>query len=312
MKKILFILSFISSSILFGQNLVVNGSFENVSTIPNNPGQLNYAIGWTEFRDTPDLYSALSPSPSMQVPNVAGGYQQPFHGDNYVGFFAYHTTSNGREYLGTTLSSPLVVGKNYSISMYVSLAAIDSNIFMTLAVSNIGAVFTNTLYSFANPYPILNNAHAYSLSVIGDTSATWVNIQGTFVADSAYQFLAIGNFFNDANTTVVNYFPLSPFNYSYYFVDSVSVHEIPLTGIAEQTKHLINISPNPASTSFIINGLNKVYTLNIYNAVGQLLYQEDNILASDKRVDVSQYPKGLFFIKIESEGEVYTYKILKQ
>ncbi len=72
------------------------------------------------------------------------------------------------------------------------------------------------------------------------------------------------------------------------------------------------IYPNPTSTHFKIEGLNKPYNLAIYNVVGQLLYTQNNILEANKKIEVSTYPKGLLFIRIESEDKVYYYQIIKQ
>ena len=85
-------------------------------------------------------------------------------------------------------------------------------------------------------------------------------------------------------------------------------------GIEEEEKeHLdVLIYPNPTSTHFTVEALNKPYHLTIYYAVGQLLYNENNILAASKIVDVNKYNNGLLFIRIEAEGEVIYRKIIKQ
>jgi hypothetical protein len=83
-------------------------------------------------------------------------------------------------------------------------------------------------------------------------------------------------------------------------------------GINENDIYNISIYPNPTSTHFTIEGLSKLYNLTIYNSLGQLLYTENNILETSKRVDVSKYSKGLLFIRIETDGEVYYHKIIKQ
>lgn len=73
----------------------------------------------------------------------------------------------------------------------------------------------------------------------------------------------------------------------------------------------LTIHPNPTSTHFTIEGIDKPYNLSIYNSLGQLLLTESNVLESSKRVNVSKYSKGLLFIRIESDGEVYHHKIVK-
>ncbi len=86
-----------------------------------------------------------------------------------------------------------------------------------------------------------------------------------------------------------------------------------VTSVSEkQIQENITVFPNPTSTHFKINGLNKSYNLTIYNSLGQQLYSEDNASDSSKKIDVSQFKSGLIFIRIESEGEIITRKILKE
>ncbi len=90
-----------------------------------------------------------------------------------------------------------------------------------------------------------------------------------------------------------------------------------ITDICTSVNEVINdfeilISPNPSTGRFTIEGINQVYNLSIYNAVGQLLYTENNVLETSKRVDISNYSKGLILIRIESEDEVYYQKIIKE
>jgi hypothetical protein len=88
----------------------------------------------------------------------------------------------------------------------------------------------------------------------------------------------------------------------------------PITVNVGELNNQINVTiyPNPSSTQIIIEYLNKSYNLTIYNSFGQELHVETNILEATKRVDVSKFNRGLLFIRIESDGEVYNHKLLKQ
>ena len=78
------------------------------------------------------------------------------------------------------------------------------------------------------------------------------------------------------------------------------------------TDNIVNIYPNPTTTHFTIEGINKPYNLTINNALGQLLYRERRINEQSKKVDVSQFPKGILFIRIEAEGKVIYRKVVRQ
>ena len=99
---------------------------------------------------------------------------------------------------------------------------------------------------------------------------------------------------------------------SYFATDFVSVCGGTL-GVNDKVKkdRLLLIYPNPTSNCFTIEGLNKPYELTIYNSLGQLLYNETNILEASKRVDVSKYINGVLFIRVEVEGKIYYSKVLK-
>ena len=84
-------------------------------------------------------------------------------------------------------------------------------------------------------------------------------------------------------------------------------------GINELSElNIINVFPNPTSSNFTIEGLTEPYNLTIYNSLGQLLFSENNVLETSKKIDISKYSKGLLFIKIEADGNMISKKILKQ
>ncbi len=74
----------------------------------------------------------------------------------------------------------------------------------------------------------------------------------------------------------------------------------------------VSIYPNPTSSQFTIEGLTNPCQLSIYNSLGQLLYTENDVSDSTKKIDVSNFKSGLIFIRIEADGEIITRKILKQ
>ncbi len=119
------------------------------------------------------------------------------------------------------------------------------------ATDNIGMHFFNSLYqrnacpgqtnSLINITPHLN----YDCGPITDTT-NWVRLQWDYVATGGEQFFVIGNFFNNANTTIVNN-PGGGFTnpYAYYFVDDVSVIPSPccFAEITETESFCINDPP---------------------------------------------------------------------
>lgn len=66
------------------------------------------------------------------------------------------------------------------------------------------------------------------------------------------------------------------------------------------------IYPNPNDGHFTIN-IDKVNSILIYNSIGSLVYSSVNGL---NEIDISNFPKGLYFIKVLSSDKLYTQKIL--
>ncbi len=75
----------------------------------------------------------------------------------------------------------------------------------------------------------------------------------------------------------------------------------------------VNIYPNPASTFInvdVING-HRVGRINIYNTVGTLVKTLE-MNGSEKEVDISELPTGLYIISIEDEKEPLVKQFIKQ
>jgi len=89
------------------------------------------------------------------------------------------------------------------------------------ATNKTGVLFSTVPYSYSNPPPRNNFAHIYTDSIITDT-AGWTTISGTFVADSAYEYIIIGNFFDNSHTDTLLFDSLT-FCVPYYYIDDVCV-----------------------------------------------------------------------------------------
>src|SRR5260221_14559404 len=84
-----------------------------------------------------------------------------------------------------------------------------------------GVMFSTVPYDIFNPTPMTNNATLYTNSIINDT-VNWTMIFGSFIADSAYNYIILGNFF-DNNHTDTLMITTGFFNASYYYLDDICV-----------------------------------------------------------------------------------------
>ncbi len=256
-KKISLVLLLMGLNLGFlsAQNLVVNPSFEitntNCSQLGGEGFRQDLDPSWDNANSnipgdscsSPDLFSACNvipiiggPAPTHMPDGGAQGigYQWSRTGTRHAGFITYSAPfgidDSYREYIQGQLTTPLVAGQTYCVSMYVSLGEA-----MPFATNNIGVYFGSTQYmrnacvdgaGIFNLTPQLN----YSCSPITDTTTNWVRLQWDYVASGGEQWMLIGNFFNSAATTVANTghgAEIAPGVYmhpfAYYFIDDVSV-----------------------------------------------------------------------------------------
>ena len=241
MKKNFTPLFFILFSVVAtAQNLVVNPSFEQTASNCGNFGGEGFFTdlngSWSNASNnaggdscsSPDLFSACNlifgnPSP-VHMPNSLLGYQYSRTGTRHAGIITHEALDEYREYIQGHTSAPLQAGTSYCVSMYVSLAN-D----VVYATDNMGIYFSNTEYlrdpcpgttnSLINVTPQLN----YNCAPIIDTTANWFRLEWNYVATGGEQYFTIGNFFNNANTsiTTVGSNIINP--YAYYYIDDVSI-----------------------------------------------------------------------------------------
>ena len=163
------------------------------------------------------------------VPYNLFGYQYARSGVGYVGIHCFFgDASPHREYVQAPLLQALEIGKKYCVSFFVSLSNRSE-----FAVSNIGMHFSKGSLTTPTSYKLLLNVTPQiensSGSILNDT-ANWVKISGILTASDEYDHITIGNFHDNANTNYIifNSAPEYPYiNFSYYYIDDVSVVQIP-------------------------------------------------------------------------------------
>ncbi|TNE53293.1 MAG: T9SS type A sorting domain-containing protein [Bacteroidetes bacterium] len=328
-KTLFFLLCFWFNVSLLGQNLVPNFGFNQNTDCPTTGDQVDFCTGWSKYCTsgfTPDYFNACAPANTMSVPNSFFIYQ-PDHRNcgGYMGLVTWsQTVANEREHIGVQLGQTLVIGQKYYLSFYTVRGGFNDN--SDNPSNNIGMRLSTVSHTTSNPAPINNFAHLRSATIISDT-VNWTRVSGSIVADSAYQYLMVGNFFDDANTDTTTLNCGSCINYlSYYLIDDVcistdsslcngGIDALPCTASIEEydIKNQFSFYPNPANDFVtIISNLEKTFDIELYNAVGKLLYAEENVNAKNLKLDISQYNNGLLFVKINSQNNQFMYKLLKQ
>jgi len=317
MKKILYIFIQIIALNCIGQNLVPNPGFEQYTICPVGFSEISSYLLWDSYSESPDYFNTCSTNANISPPNSYPGFQYPQSGDAYTGFCPFHSQfQNTRELIGAQLLSPLVVGQKYFISFYINSGGQHQ---ATIATNKMGVKFSTVPYSFSNPAPINNTAHFYTDSIITDT-AKWTKISGSFIADSAYSYIMIGNFFDDANTDTLNLATTNN-NYAYYYIEDVCVSIDSLycenwLGVKEQNvnKEEITIYPNPCKNELNVkynNVPNEQITISIINIFGKVVMQAKT-QESEYTFNTGKLAKGLYLVKVETGGIILQQRVVKE
>ena len=298
------------------QNLVLNPSFEDtIACTGTYAMQCKYWYWATYgspdyFSEQPDIFCGTS-----YVPQSGVGYQYARTGIAYVGLavFTEHINPNQinrREYVGGELSDTLKQGHEYCVSFYVSVAEkckyVTDGIGLYLSVDSAVDYTINTNLSFV---PQISNLAG---NIIYDT-LNWVQISGTYIANGGEKYLTIGNFNDDINTLVDS--TSGTLMGTYLFIDDVSVVDCTV-GIneIESYKNKIKLMPNPTNSELRIeNAELKIKNMEITDVLGNVVLIE-SVKSDEKniKINVSNFTKGVYFVKVFSDKGIAIKKFVKE
>ncbi len=321
MKKYLLLLLLIVSTnfpLKAQVNLVPNPSFEDVVFCPNGLGQLYAAYPWKSYGYSPDLYCACSPF-GVNVPYNNAGFQFAHNGNCMVGLVTFRKQSsptgpNTREFLGIQLAQSLSIGVTYYFSCFINCSG---GIATTLASNKFGMrLLTNSIDSLQGSSLVTNFSNVFSDSLFTDT-LTWYKIKGTFLADSSYQYIVLGNLFTDTNTDTLSVRPGTP-DISYYFLDDIclSTDSMYCENWTSNQEILINDSklnlfPNPILSNLNITSELGMKSIAVKNVFGRQLLFYEGITESSILLNLEELPSGLYIVEIDLGESILNRKIIK-
>lgn len=297
------------------QNLVPNPSFELYDQCPTTLGFISTdrPTGWFGWTESPDYFNGCAGpqgglDTSLGVPFNTVAFQQAWSGQAYIGLYGVFLPYEYREHAGAQLMEPMIVGETYKISFRVNLATGGSNYeFDGAGCNKIGALFTmesNAWYADppalpGPPMAFRDFAHVYSTDVILDTVG-WTLVSGSMVADSAYEYIVLGNFFHDSLTTVVP--GALGYETTYYLIDSVSVicqssgcfH----TGIGVDQVADISNSYDYSSRTIVIAGeCGEMYS--VFDAVGRQV-EVGRTRSTTEYISTEGWRDGVYILRTEA------------
>jgi len=143
---------------------------------------------------------------------------------------------------------------------------------------------------------------------------SWQLITGTYMASGGEQYLTIGNFEDDVNCGMqqVDEGPWTG-ERAYYYIDdvclstdSLSCLTLPTPIIDTNEANECTIYPNP-TTGLVIIKAEGIKNIEIISTEGRQVYT-----GKETELDLSMYPKGIYFIKVITDKQTITKKLIKQ
>lgn len=306
------------------QNLVPNPSFEEFDTCLYN---CCFNVGdrplyWNRWDQSPDYFHACAGDLAgvdtlMDVPWNGWTWQYAQDGEGYVGMTCFEP-NDFRELVGAPLLEPLVVGQTYYVSFWVNTATEGSYWWARWACNNQGVLFTmhEHLWSGntgAGPEFIPRNyAQVHHPTVLTDT-ANWTHVSGSFVADSAYQYIVLGNFFDNAHTDTVH-LNAQPSLAAYYLYDAICVSQVPgecpmNISVAEVCPGPIGIRVVEGGQGLLVTGAQAGSTGWVFDAGGRVVGHFD--IDGSTVGNIHHLAEGVYVLRVvNADGEAWSGKFV--
>jgi len=296
------LVSYVPTSAL-GQNLVPNPGFEELLQCPTGPSQLAGTAFWFDptgnMQGTPDLFHSCT-SGTHSTPVSFLGFQEPADGEGHAGIFLYEGSqvlANWREYLQVELLEELVAHKCYLFSVLANLADNSSR-----TTDALGVRFYQEAVLLPNAFPPGDEPHLELPPGTFLNTTDWTPLEGTYIASGGERYLMIGNYRNNANTTVQQLSTNG--NFAYAFIDAVSLEPCIPTSAHAPPSHGIQLIMG--ADGFEILGAGPGAQYSICDPLGRIL-QIGRIAGS--RLDPAVGARGMIMLTILDGDGIAHFKV---
>ncbi len=154
-----------------------------------------------------------------------------------------------------------------------------------------------------------------------DNSITQVNDSLTANQTGAsYQWLDCNNGYSEI-IGEINQLYIATINGDYAVVvtfngctDTSICANILITSINKINSSTINIFPNPANNviNISLGEVNVAFNFTLTSIDGKVVYQEKNVIDKTTAIDISNYSKGVYFLKVDNVNDYKVFKVIKQ
>ncbi len=307
------------------QNLVPNGSFEEYTQCPVSFGWAEYAVGWQQlYTRSADYFNACNTNGVAGIPSNEFGYQHAADGQAYVGMGTYLDGDPlYREFLGVELVEPLQPGVPVCLSFKMAMGGFgsDPGNSAPYTAKGVGLQFFVDLPASSNPFwesewasYLYPNSAALYLDVLPTDTSLWYAVSGTYIPDSAYRYMVVGNFFADSLS--------SPFlfdtvygisNVAYAFIDDIRA-SVDLSfcdsssGVSMTQRKWFKVGPNPCMDELMVEvpmGNEGLWRVALYNSTGALVQEHERMSGPVIRLRTGRIPAGVYHLRLMAPSGLY-------
>ncbi len=294
------------------QNLVPNGSFEEFTECPDFFGQVERCTGWHNLgaAQSADYFNACADGGFPDVPQSSVAWQEAKDGSGYMGAATFlWQTDYYREFFGTQLTDVLQPGIPVHICFHVSAAGFSPDYWHSARwlSKGMGVRFytENPGYWSYQNQPYENNSALYLNQVLSDT-AGWIIVSGDYIPDSAYNWIVVGNFFEDSLSAPLLADVGGGWEVAYALVDDLSVSNdltyCGTTGINEpMDMHVLSVAFEPSGSllRIVVPGEDDSYSVEIHDVMGRfVIHAQERSMNRQILVEMSDFPSGAYLVNL--------------
>jgi len=223
-----------SKAMVFGQNLIKNPSFEEVTNCEwqGNAG-LVFSTDWVNAatNSSVDLYHPCDSSDYFVPPATITGYQLPHDGAAFIGLAWTFSGLSFREYAQSKFKVQLSGGERYCFNLFFVAAG-----YTKFGSDGLGVFFSDTAIYCGGDSCVFTFVPQFQTPP-GEPqidSVNWKSISGIYAATGTENYLTLGCFYPDSLLVLGLANPLSPFVIDLnYFIDdlSLSLCRAPVLGV---------------------------------------------------------------------------------
>jgi len=273
-------------------NIIVNNAFVPVTNITGVPSTATATVPLT-------LTGTVEPGNATNQTIVWSVNNSGTTGASITGGNTFNAITPGTAIITATIVDGIAPGtpytQNFNIIVYNTFVPVTN---ITGVPSTATATVPLTLTGTVEPGNATNQTIVWSVNNSGTTDAS---ITGSNIFNATTAGPAI------ITATIVNgTAPGTPYTKNFNII-------VGTDGVVEIATREISVFPNPTSHELRIkSGELKIEKVKIYDMLGRNLLSQSSFQSQEISIDISQLPRGIYFVKMETElGEVVK-KVIKE